>query len=127
MDRARIAELLLAQTLRFCERRGEEMEAVTRAIDARDADALRGELTQGGEPALFAAIALGALDDASGLAVLRDPHAHFCTNSHVELALALCARLLLHDVEAPLRFINASMLGELAELVGAFPPREGRD
>ena len=127
MNRKRIAELLLAQTLRFFDGhmgRAPRVGDVARAIRARDLEALRIELTHPGEAALFAAIALGAFKDPAGLAVLRDPHAHYCTNSCKELALALCARLVLKDVKPPLAFINAAMLGELAVLVGAFPPPE---
>ncbi len=126
MSLSRFQQLLAQQALRFCaDRPG--LSAVTACLRAGprrdDVDELRAALVDGGEVAFYAAVALACVADNAGLAVLRDPHAHFVTNSCVELGLALCARAALGDVDLPVSFINASMLGELAVVVGAFPPR----
>ena len=123
--RASLGPLLAEETRRFCV--GERgLEPVLRALDPRaTAEAVETAaalLSSGGKVALFAAIALAANGDARGLDVLTRPHDFYCTNSCVEVGLALCARAALGDLEPPLAFINASMLGPLAEAVGAHPP-----
>jgi hypothetical protein len=123
IDPTRLRALLREQALRFCGDRHRDAE-VARLLreGAADVAALRAIADAGGEPAFFAAIALASVGDASALSILRDPHNYFMTNSCVELGLSLCARLALNDVQPPLHFLNPSLLGELAELVGAFPP-----
>lgn len=137
LDRDMIRRLLAAQAARFCRIR--EVSRILASHPAEHLDALRGfvAVAQGrsegtthadvreGERALFAAIALAVAGDASGLEVLREPGRYFVTNSAVEVALAQIARVLLGDLQPPLSFINASMLGELAAAVGhrrAAPP-----
>lgn len=121
----RVRELLVTETLRFCDRSGLEpvATALSAGMTASHVTLMRALLPGGGEPALFAAIALATAGDSAGLDVLRRPQAYFVTNSCFEVGLALCARLVLSDATAPLSFINASMLGELAVAVGAFGGR----
>jgi hypothetical protein len=45
------------------------------------------------------------------------------TNSAIEVALAKIARALLGQLRLPLSFINAAMIPELAQAVGAWPRR----
>ncbi len=130
VDPDQLRVLLHAQAARFCRARL-PAEALRRGVTPADAAALRDLLVaagseasadgRSGEAALFAAIALASVGDPSGLPLLRDPGRWFTTNSCVEVALCRCARLALGDLAAPLSFINASMLGALAELVGARP------
>jgi hypothetical protein len=128
VDRDRLRLLLTEQAVRFC-RAPEPLAIMRRGVTYDDRAPLRamlqvvpGRRHGAGEVVVFAAIALALVDDDAGLDVLRDPHAVWMTNSAVEVALAQCARLLLGDVQAPMRFINAAMLGPLAVLVGAMPP-----
>ena len=132
IDRTRLRALLNAALVSFTSREGGSVAVLhgilQRGVRSTDGALPRATVASSGKAGLCAAIALALDDDATGLYVLRDPHARYCTNSCIEVGLAQCARLLLRDVHAPLRFINASLVGrELAALVGAEPPEDVAD
>ncbi len=115
IDLERVRVLLAQEAARFC-----RSDEIARARD--DVEALRGFVAAAepeGERALFAAIALAVLNDRTGLELLRHPNRYFMTNCSVEVGLANAARVLLGDLTPPIQMINASMLGSLANALGA--------
>ena len=130
-DLVAIRRLLAIETARFC-RVDEVVRAIESGPDEAHVRSLRALVEKAstsendlvvGERTLFAAIALALVNDPIGVPVLKEPGRHYMTNSGIEVALAQIALVLLGELKPPLRFINATLIAELAQLVGAWPAR----